>query len=255
MNLLANFIIYPYLIPDDIFERGLISVEILPHTTLLVVVEWEIGFVPPSIEALIRMKTIVGITNEVDILGDCRAVDAHLACFSALFTCYLGIDNFEMIEAWVLKLLHKKINLGGEQVHLFKLVNLVGAGLSALLIPALVGGHLLNQFTSLFNTESEETTSSSSIYMLPGWANLPMIEALDDEPLLHAMMGACRDIILQVFPCLGDGLIRELLKSRDLVLDGIGFVWRKKLGEKWIGALLPGWHCLLIGIEPLFRLS
>jgi hypothetical protein len=51
-----------------------------------------------------------------------------------------------------------------------------------------------------------------------------MIEALDDEPLLHAMMGACRDIILQVFPCLGDGLIRELLKSRDLVLDGIGFV-------------------------------
>jgi hypothetical protein len=26
------------------------------------------GVVPPSIEALIRMKTIVGITNEVDIL-------------------------------------------------------------------------------------------------------------------------------------------------------------------------------------------
>jgi hypothetical protein len=35
----------------------------------LAVVEWETGFVPPSIEALIRMKTIVGITNEVDILG------------------------------------------------------------------------------------------------------------------------------------------------------------------------------------------
>jgi hypothetical protein len=50
-----------------------------------------------------------------------------------------------------------------------------------------------------------------------------MIEALDDEPLLHAM-GACRDIIVQAFPCLGDGLIRELLKPRDLVLEGIGFV-------------------------------
>jgi hypothetical protein len=50
-----------------------------------------------------------------------------------------------------------------------------------------------------------------------------VIEALDDEPLLHAMMGACRDIILQAFPCLGDGLISELLKSRDLVLEGIGF--------------------------------
>jgi hypothetical protein len=50
-----------------------------------------------------------------------------------------------------------------------------------------------------------------------------MIEALDDEPLLHAVIGACRDIILQAFPCLGDGLIRELLKSRDLVPEGIGF--------------------------------
>jgi hypothetical protein len=58
MNLLANFIIYPYLIPNDISERGLISVKILPITTLLAVVEQETGFVPPSIEALIRMKTV-----------------------------------------------------------------------------------------------------------------------------------------------------------------------------------------------------
>jgi hypothetical protein len=50
-----------------------------------------------------------------------------------------------------------------------------------------------------------------------------MIESLDDKPLLHAMMGACSDIILQAFPCLSDGLIRELLKPRDLVLEGIGF--------------------------------
>jgi hypothetical protein len=144
MNLFANFIIYPYLIPDDISERGLISVEILPITTLLAVVEQETGVVPPSIEALIRMKTIVGITNEVDVLGDRRAVDAHVACFSTLFTRYSSIDHFEMIQARVLKLLHKKINLGGEHVHLFKLVNLAGAGLSALLILALVRGHLLN---------------------------------------------------------------------------------------------------------------
>jgi hypothetical protein len=144
MNLFANFVIYPYLIPDDISEKGLISVEIMPITSLLAVVEWENGHVPPSIEALIRTKTIVGITNEVDILGDPRAGFVHVAYFSALFTRYLGIDHFEMIEAWILKLLHKKINLGNEHVHLFKLVNLAGAGLSALLIPALVRGHLLN---------------------------------------------------------------------------------------------------------------
>jgi hypothetical protein len=144
MNLFANSIIYPHPIPNDISERGLISVKILPITTLLAVVEQKIGFVPPSIEALIRMKTIVRITNEVDVLGDCRAVDAHVACFFALFTRYSGIENFEMIEARVLKLLHKKINLDSEHVHLFKLVNLVAAGLSALLILALVRGHLLN---------------------------------------------------------------------------------------------------------------
>jgi hypothetical protein len=73
-----------------------------------------------------------------------------------------------MIEARVLKLLHKKINLGGEHVYLFKLVNLVGAGLSVLLILALVRVHLLNQFMSLPNTKSEERTSNSNIYMLPG---------------------------------------------------------------------------------------
>jgi hypothetical protein len=65
-----------------------------------------------------------------------------------------------MTEAWVLKLLHKKINLGGEHVHIFKLVNLAGVGLSVLLISALVRGHLLNQFTSFLNTKSEKRTSS-----------------------------------------------------------------------------------------------
>jgi hypothetical protein len=49
-----------------------------------------------------------------------------------------------------------------------------------------------------------------------------MIEALDDEPLLHAATGACRYIILQMLPYLDNGFIRELLKGRDLVLKGIG---------------------------------
>jgi hypothetical protein len=95
-------------------------------------------------EALIRRKTIVGITNEVDILGDRWAVDGHVAYFSALFTRYSGMDHFEIIETKVLKHLHKKIKLLGEHVLLFKLVNLEGAGLSALHILALVRGHLFN---------------------------------------------------------------------------------------------------------------
>jgi hypothetical protein len=43
-----------------------------------------------------------------------------------------------------------------------------------------------------------------------------------------------------MFPCLSDGLIRELLKPRDLVPEGIDFAQWKKLGEKCIEALLPG---------------
>jgi hypothetical protein len=66
-----------------------------------------------------------------------------------------------------------------------------------------------------------------------------MIEALD-EPLHHAVMGACNDIILQAFPCISDGLIRELLKPRDLIAEGIGFADRRKLGEKCIGTIVPG---------------
>jgi hypothetical protein len=58
-----------------------------------------------------------------------------------------------------------------------------------------------------------------------------MIEAMDDEPLLHAVMGACRYIILQAFPCLDDGLIRELLKPRDLVPEGIGFAQWKNMAK------------------------
>jgi hypothetical protein len=50
MNLFANFIIYPYLIPDDISKRGLISVEILPITTLLAVVERETGLFHPALK-------------------------------------------------------------------------------------------------------------------------------------------------------------------------------------------------------------
>jgi hypothetical protein len=61
-----------------------------------------------------------------------------------------------MIKARVLKLLHKKINLGGEHIHLFKLVNLTGAARSTLIIPTLIRSHLLNQFVSFLNTESKE---------------------------------------------------------------------------------------------------
>jgi hypothetical protein len=102
------------------------------------------------------MKTIVGVTNKVSILIDRRAIDINVIYFSALFTGHSGIDHFEMIKTQVLKFLYKKINLDGEHVHLFKLVNLVGVGQSMIIILALIRSHLLNQFVSFLNTESKE---------------------------------------------------------------------------------------------------
>jgi hypothetical protein len=143
MNLLTKFIIYHQLISDDIPKLGLISIEILPITTLLAVVKRETRLVPPRVEALIQTKTIVGVTNKVSILTDHQAIDTHVAYFSALFTRHSGIDHFEMIKARVLKLLHKKINLDVE-------------GWSTLIIPSLIRSHLLNQFASFLNIESKE---------------------------------------------------------------------------------------------------
>jgi hypothetical protein len=94
MNLLAKFIIYTQLISNDIPELGLISIEILLITTLLAVVKRETMLVLLRVEALIRTKTIVGVTKKVSILTDYRAIDNHVACFSALFTGHSGIDHF-----------------------------------------------------------------------------------------------------------------------------------------------------------------
>jgi hypothetical protein len=102
------------------------------------------------------MKTIVGVTSKVSVLTDRQVIDTDVSCFSALFTSHSGIDHFEMIKARVLKLLHQKINLGSEHVHLFKLVNYVGVGQSTLIIPALIRSHLFIQFASFLNTESKE---------------------------------------------------------------------------------------------------
>jgi hypothetical protein len=73
-----------------------------------------------------------------------------------------------------------------------------------------------------------------------------MIEALDDKSVFHSIVWACRDIILQLLSCLSNGFIRELLKARDLVLEGIGLAQQKEVGDKCIGALLLGGHSFLV---------
>jgi hypothetical protein len=61
-----------------------------------------------------------------------------------------------MMKVRVLKLLHKKFNLGSVYVHHFNLVNDAAMGRNMLIISALIRSHLLNQFASFLNTESKE---------------------------------------------------------------------------------------------------
>jgi hypothetical protein len=128
-SLLVAWILLPkifvdfHLMFDNISERGLIPIEILPITALLAVVDGEIGIIPSWSKALIRTKTIVGVPNKVDILMDRRPIDTHMARFFTFFTRHMSIDHFEVIEARIFKFLHEKINLGGEHIHLFKMVN------------------------------------------------------------------------------------------------------------------------------------
>jgi hypothetical protein len=94
MNPFAKIFVDFQLIYDNISERGLISVEILPITFLLEVLEGEIELIPSRIEASIWTKTLVRVPNKVDVLMDRRKIDNHMAHFSALFTRHTSVDLY-----------------------------------------------------------------------------------------------------------------------------------------------------------------
>jgi hypothetical protein len=98
----------------------------------------------------------IRISNEIHILAGRRAIDNHMACFSALFSCHVGIVHFEVVETQIFKFLHEKINLGCEHNDLFKLVNLAGAGLRSFISPNLSRSHLFNKCPNFLNTEIKE---------------------------------------------------------------------------------------------------
>jgi hypothetical protein len=98
------------------------------------------------------MKTIVGVPNKVDVLMDRQAIETHMVYFSSLFTRHTNVDHFDVIEAQIFKFLHEKINLGSEHIHLFKPVNLAGAGLNAIINPTLTIRHLFNQCLSFLDS-------------------------------------------------------------------------------------------------------
>jgi hypothetical protein len=59
MNPFAKIFVDFQLISDNISERELLPIEILPITALLAVIEGEIRLIPSRIEALIQIKPLM----------------------------------------------------------------------------------------------------------------------------------------------------------------------------------------------------
>ena len=77
--------------------------------------------------------------------------------------------------------------------------------LLALLPPALISHHLLDEGLSSIDGEGEECSSSSGIYMPLRHGREPLVEVLKHEPVLHSIVRAGLEVILEPFPCLRDG--------------------------------------------------
>ena len=69
----------------------------------------------------------------------------------------------------------------------------------------LVGHHLLNESLSSVGGKGEKRSSSSGIYVPLRHGLEPLVEILEHELVLHSVVRAGLDVILEPFPCLGDG--------------------------------------------------
>ena len=77
--------------------------------------------------------------------------------------------------------------------------------LLALLPLALISHHLLDEDLSSIDGEGEECSSSSGIYMPLRHGREPFVEVLEHKPVLHSVVWAGLDVILEPFPCLEVG--------------------------------------------------
>ena len=87
------------------------------------------------------------------------------------------------------------------------------------------------------------------------WCVQAIEENLNDQPFLHAMVGACCNVLLESLPSFRNSFIRELLKSRDFASEGFGFAHRKILRQECIGAGFPCSEVCFVGVEPHLRFA
>ena len=118
-----------------------------------------------------------------------------------------GIDGSMDLLAPFLHLLDKEVQFRGNQICLLDGMHALGAGLESFIAPPLIGDHFLDQFFGFGYGQVELGSSSSSVNVGSRCRCEPIVEALQDEPLVHAMMRIGQDIFLQPLPSFWDGFL------------------------------------------------
>ena len=89
----------------------------------------------------------------------------------------------------------------------------LGAGLESFIAPPLIGDHLIDQCFGFGYGQVEEGSSSSGINIGSRCQCEPVVEALQDEPLVHAVMRTGQDVFQQPLPSFWDGFHPHLLET------------------------------------------
>ena len=108
----------------------------------------------------------------------------------------------------------------------------MGHTFEMLISPSLVFHHLLDQLFCLIHLQGEECSSSGSIKVLSELHYESVVEVLDEKLVLHSMMRACLDVLLESLPCLQNGFSGLLLKVRNFAMKKVGFTDREELDEE-----------------------
>jgi hypothetical protein len=153
---------------------------------------------------------------------------------SSIATCLIcdpRLHDLVDLLVWRFQLFHEKIHLGCQHIYTINLVYSFSTGRLPISHPTLVGGNLVDERLSSCNIKGEKCSSCYCIYVVLRSLTQAMEEVLNDQPLFHAVVWACCDVSLEMFPGFGDGFILELLKIGNPIPKGVGFAHRKVLAR------------------------
>ena len=112
-----------------------------------------------------------------------------------------------------LTLKDRQQQLRDNHIRLFDGMHAFCTGLESFIAPPLIGDHLLDQFFCFGDSRVEGGSSSNSIKVGLRCRCEPIVEALQDEPLVHAMMRTGQDVFQQPLPSFRDGFHPRLLET------------------------------------------